>query len=242
MDLDEIREKLDKDPLACQLSEMCYKRSSGDEPIVKFFGLSAMNKRMIQSLYCVQGSLLFVALWQKCVQRAADISKDKGINGRMTIDNVFELVWTPCYRRWQDLWMRIISGEIRLKEVKEQFGRFVEDQKLLDAEIETTLACFSDKEGVEESDIYHRIDQIKQSLKLSECSEAVEIVLLFKNEMGLEGGFQGLEDFHDQVIVFFLFCFLYVCLFAFFIFCNGSIITPSMFQWTLDFHISLKSR
>ena len=197
---------------------------------------------MIQSLYCVQGSLLFVALWQKCVQRAADISKDKGINGRMTIDNVFELVWTPCYRRWQDLWMRIIGGEIRLKEVKEQFGRFVEDQKLLDAEIETTLACFSDKEGVEESDLYHRIDQIKQSLKLSECSDAVEIVLLFKNEMGIEGDFQGLEDFHDQVIVFFrCCCFLYVSLFAFFIFCNGSIITPSMFQWTLDFHIRLKS-
>ena len=207
VDLAEIKEKLDKDPLSCQLSEMCYKRSAGEEPIVKFFGLSVMNKRMIQSLYCVQGSRLFVALWQKCVQRAADISKDKGMNGGLTIDNVCELVWTPCYRRWQDLWMRIISGEIRLKEVKEQFGRFVEDQKLLDAEIETTLACFSDKEGVEESDIYHRIDQIRQSLKLSECSDAVEIVLLFKNEMGLEGDFQGLQDFHDQVIVF-VFCFL----------------------------------
>ncbi|CAH3163087.1 unnamed protein product, partial [Porites evermanni] len=199
VDVAEIKEKLDKDPLSCQLSEMCYKRSAGEEPIVKFFGLSAMNKRMIQSLYCVQGSILFVALWQKCVQRAADISKDKGINGGLTIDNVCELVWTPSYRRWQDLWMRIISGEIRLKEVKEQFGRFVEDQKLLDAEIETTLACFSDKEGVEESDLYHRIDQIKQSLKLSECSDAAEVVLLFKNEMGLEGDFQGLEDFHDQI-------------------------------------------
>ena len=211
MDLAEIKEKLNKDPLACQLSEICYKRSAGEEPIVKFFGLSAMNKRMIQSLYCVQGSILFVALWQKCVQRAADISKDKEFNGGLTIDSVFELVWTPCYRRWLDLWMRIISGEIRLKEVNEQFGRFVGDQRRLDAEIETTLACFSDKEGVEESDLYHRIDQIKQSLKLSECSEAAEIVLLFKNEMGLEGDFQGLEDFHDQVIVF-VFCVLYVCL------------------------------
>ena len=224
MDLAEIKEKLDKDPLDCKLSEMCYKRSAGEEPIVKFFGLSAMNKRMIQSLYCVQGSILFVALWQKCVQKAADISKGKGINGGLTIDNVFGLVWTPCYRKWQDLWMRIISGEIHLKEVNEQFRRFVEDQKLLDAEIEITLACFCDKEGLEESDLYHRIDQIKQSLKLNEWSDAAEIVLLFKNEMGLEGDFQGLEDFHDQVIVF-VFCVLYVCLLQVFHFkfCNVSI-------------------
>ena len=201
VDLDEIKEKLGKDLSSCKMSEICLKCSTSEEPIiVRFFGLSGKNKRMIQTLQHIQVSLIFQTFWQKCLQKAAYLSKDDpGGNGRLTIDKVNELVWTPCNRRWRVLWERVISGEINLNEVKELFEVFQDDKKALDVEIKTALECFSDEDNIDEI-FHHRIEQIKQSLKLSDCSDAAETILDFQDAMGLEGDFHVLEDVRDQVI------------------------------------------
>ena len=195
--LDEMKEKLEKDPSPCQLLEMCHKRSSSGEPIVKFFDLSTKNKRMIQMLHLVRASSLFRTFWHKCLQKTADLCKDDP-GSRLTIDKVQELVWTPCYRKWRGLWERIISGEISLKEVEERFDRFRGDAKSLDVEVEIASACFSDEED-SDAVLHHRIDQIKQCHKLTECSDAAETILAFQKAMDLKGDFQVLDDFRDQV-------------------------------------------
>ena len=207
VDLDEIKEKLDKDLSSCKMSEICHRRSTNEEPIVKFFDLSVKNKRMIQSLQHIQASRLFYTFWQKCLQRAADLSKDDpGKNGRLAIDKVYELVWTPCNRRWRVLWESVITGEISLKEVKERFEGFQDNEQALDIETKTALECFSDEDNIDEI-LHHRIDQIKQSLKLSECSDAAETILDFRDAMGLGGDFYALEGVRDQVISCKFFCF-----------------------------------
>jgi len=201
VDLDEIKEKLEKDISNCQMLELCHKRSSRDEPMVKFFDLSAKNKRMIQSLYLVRSSLLFRDFWHQCLRKAADLCKDDP-GQRLTIDMVQELVWLPSHRRWQDLWGRIVSGEISLKQVDERFDRFREDPEFLDVEIQTALTCFPDEENID-AVLRRRIDQIRQCQKLTDCSGAAETILVFQEAMGLEGDFQVLEDLRDQVNVFF---------------------------------------
>ena len=196
-DLDEIKEKLKKDLSSCQLLEVCHKRSSSDEPIVKFFDLSAKNRRMIQRLHLVRASFLFRTFWHRCLQKSTDLCKDDP-DPRLTIDKVQELVWKPCYRKWRGLWDRITSGEISLKEVEERFDRFRGDPKSLDVEVKTAAACLSDEEDLD-AVLHHRIDQIKQCHKLTECSDAAETILAFQEAMGLEGDFQVLNDFRDQV-------------------------------------------
>ena len=202
VDLQEIKEKLKKDVASCQMLDICLRRSSSEEPIVKFFSLSTKNKRMIQLLHLVHPSPLFRDIWQKCIQRAPDFCKDDpGSSGELTVDKVQELVWTPSYcRRWRGMWERILSGEISLKDVDERFDRFRDDPKSLDIEIETVLACFSDYDDIETS-LPLRVAQITQFQKLKECEGAAAAILEFQEAMALEGDFQVLDDFCDQVDV-----------------------------------------
>ena len=191
VDLDEINGRLEVDISSRQMLELCHMRSTSDEPMVKFFDLSPKNKRMIHLLHHVRVSFLFISFWRKCLQKAAKLCKDD--SERLSMDKVQELAWTASYRRWRNLWESVISGEISLKEVEERFARFRDDAKSLEVEIEAAMACFS------EEDIRHRIDQIKQCNKLTECSEAAETILEFQEAMNLKGDFQVLDDFRDQV-------------------------------------------
>ena len=203
VDFDEIKGKLGKDPSFCEMLELCHKRISRDEPMVKFFGLSAKNKRMMQSLHHVRFSSLFRDFWHKCLQKAAELCKDDpGLSKRLTIDMVQELVWLPSHRRWRDLWERIVREEISLEEVDKRFDRFREDPKSLDVEIQTALTCFPDEEDIA-AVLHRRVDQIRQCQKLTECSDAAETILDFQEAMGLEGDFEVLENLRDQVNVFF---------------------------------------
>lgn len=200
--MQEIKEKLEKDITSCQMLDICHKRGSGEEPIVKFFGISTKNKRMIQLLHLVHRSPLFRSIWKMCIPKAADIYKnDPGSSGKLTVDKVEELLWKPSYRRWRGMWERILSGDINLREVDERFDRFRDDSKSLDIEIETIQSCFSDDYDNIDIALRHRIDQIRQFQKLKECEGAAKAIWEFQEAMGLEGDFQVLDDFCDQVNV-----------------------------------------
>ncbi|XP_078382607.1 E3 ubiquitin-protein ligase rnf213-alpha-like isoform X3 [Oculina patagonica] len=199
VDLQEMKEKLEKDLASCRMLDICHKRSSSEEPIVKFFDLSTKNKRMIQLLKLVHPSLLFRDIWQKCIQKAAGFCKDDpGSSGKLTVDKVQELLWTPSYRRWRGMWEIILSGEISLKEVDERFGRLRDNPKSLDIEVGTVLACFSGYDDIETS-LRHRLVQIRQVQRLKECEGAAAAILDFQEAMALEGDFQVLDDFCDQM-------------------------------------------
>ena len=167
---------------------------------MKFFELSAKCKWMIQVLHSIRASFLFLSFWHKCLQKAAALCKeDPGSDGRLTIEKVQELVWIPSQRRWRDLWERIINGEISLKEVDERFSRFRDDANSLDVETEMAMTYFADEEGTGPA-LRNRVDQIKQCFKLTECSDAAEVISDFQKAMGLKGDFQVLDDFQEQVL------------------------------------------
>ena len=175
--------------------EVCHKRGINQEPIVKYFELSTRNKRMIQSLYLIRSSILFRTIWQKCEQKAAGICKDDPqSDGKVTIDTVYELLWIQSFERWQTLWERVCSGQISLKEVDERFGRFRRDPESFDGEIKIALKFLPDEE-----DLHQRVDQIRQYQKLRECEDSAAAILEFQEAMELEGDFQVLDDFRDQV-------------------------------------------
>lgn len=197
IDLQNIRKKLEMVLPSRQILEICHKRRHEDEPVVKFFNLTTTNKKMIQSLHDIHHSLLFRDFWRMCGQRTADFCKDEpGFDGTLTIDKVQERLWLPSYRKWRGLWERIINGEISLKEVDEKFHRFSDDPEALDREIKAAMIKFSE-------DIYTvllgRVDQIKQCHKLQECDDAAATILDFKEAMELQGDFQLLDNFRDQV-------------------------------------------
>lgn len=200
VDLTEIKEKLERDQECCRLLEICHKRVTSEEPIVKFFEFSQKNRRMVQSFHLVRSSLLFLSFWQKCVHKAAELCTDESDSSKvLSIDKVNESLWKPSYQRWRGMWERILSGEISLKEVEDRFNRFRDDPKSLDAEIDIALMLFSDEEDID-ADLRRAVAQIRQFQKLTECEDAAAAILDFQEAMKLKGDFQVLDDFRDQVL------------------------------------------
>ena len=181
------------------MHDICHKRSSIEEPMVKFFHLSPKNKRMMQLLHLIQPSRLFRDMWQQCIPKAVKYSEDEaGSSGTLTVDKVQELLWTPAYRRWRSTWERILGGEISLQELDERFDRFRNDPKTLEIEIGAVLSCFSDKEDIDRS-VRQRVAQIKQYHKLREFEGAAVAILEFQKSMDLGGNFDLLHEFCGQV-------------------------------------------
>lgn len=182
------------------MRDICHKRSSSEEPIVKFFDLSTKNKRMMQLLHLVHPSRLFRDMWEKCIPIAVKFCKDEPeSSGKLTVDKVEELLWTPAYyRKWRCTWERILGGEISLQEVDKLFDKFRNDSKTLEIEIEVVMVCLSDVENIDTS-IHQRLAQIKQYQKLRECEGAAAAILEFRKVMDLEGDFNLLHDFCGQV-------------------------------------------
>ena len=60
------------------------------------------------------------------------------------------------------------------------------------------MTCFPGEEDTS-ADLHNRVHQIKQCHKLTECSDAAEVISDFQNAMGLKGDFQVLDDFQEQV-------------------------------------------
>lgn len=199
VDLSEIKEKLERDQESCRLLEICHKRSTSEEPIVKFFEVSRENRRMIQLFNLVRSSLLFLSFWQKCVDKAPQLCREQsGSREIFSVDMVNDSLWKPSFQRWRGMWESILSGEISLKEVEDRFDRFRSEPQSLDAEIKIVSTFFCDEEGID-ADLSRRVAQIKQFQKLKECEDAAVAILVFQKVMKLKGDFQVLDDFHDQV-------------------------------------------
>ena len=199
IDLQNIKKKLEMVLPSLQILEICHKRGHGDEPVVKFFDLTITNKKMMQSLHDIHHSLLFRDFWRMCGQRTADFYKDEpGFDRTLTIDKVKERLWLPSYRKWRGLWERIYNGEISLNEVDEKFHRFNDDPEALDREIKAVVIKFSEVDDID-TVLLGRVDQIKQCHKLKECEDTAATILDFKEAMELQGDFQLLDDFRDQV-------------------------------------------
>ena len=199
--MDEIKEKLKNDVTSCRVLELCHKRGISEEPLVKYFELTPRNKRMTQYLHLLRSSFLFRTIWNKCEKNAASICQgDPRLAGVITLDTVHELLWTKSFERWQTLWDRVCSGQISLREVDERFGKFRNEPEYFDTEIGIALKLLPDEQDVE-AVINRRVGQIKQYQKLRGCEEAAAAILEFQEAMELEGDFQVLDDFYDQVII-----------------------------------------
>ncbi|PFX15559.1 E3 ubiquitin-protein ligase RNF213 [Stylophora pistillata] len=199
VNLDEIKEKLKKDITSCRVLDLCHKRGNTEEPLVRYFELTSKNKRMTKYLHQLQSSYLFRTIWHKCEEKVAPICRDDPrLAGILTLDAVNELLWTQSFERWQTLWDRVCSGQISLREVDERFDKFRNESERFDIEIGIALKLLPDEQDSEAA-INQRVDQIKQYQKLRGCEEAAAAILEFQNAMQLEGDFQVLDDFRNQM-------------------------------------------
>ena len=194
----EIQERANMDVSLRPMVEICHKRSVSDEPIVKFFAISPKEKRMLQHLHRVQSSVIFRDLWHKCGSRAAELyNEDKG-NGRLSVQQVQEMIWTHSFNRWREFWERVISGDIYLKDVDVHLIKFQGDPQSLEEEFKPVSHFFGEEENLDDV-LRQRKIQIEQCQNLREGVEAAECIWKFKEAMDMNGDFKILNDLRNQV-------------------------------------------
>ena len=162
-------------------------------PKVTFFGLSHGAKMMVSTLSRLSNSALLRQFW-----------KEKGeelrtTEGRLTIDDVEQFVWTPSYEHLLSLKDRFLDGSISFEEVDKILAVFAGGDEGLVREICLITSQTSPQIEDARASIDHHIEKINQYRNLQSCIDAAESMLVFKNCFELQGDFQLVEDLKNQV-------------------------------------------
>lgn len=173
----------------------------GNFPFVKFFGLSSKAKSMITSFTRLADSVLLRQFWVENGRKAlTKIGQREEPNKLLSIEDIVEFVWTPSKEELLRLKQSFLSGDISFKEVDRLLRVF--NQRYGDLGKEMRLIT-SSQNGAQvhalDEVINQRIEKIQKYNELHNCIKAAEIILNFKNALGLNGDFRDVEDLYNQV-------------------------------------------
>lgn len=173
----------------------------GNFPFVKFFGLSSKAKSMITSFTRLADSVLLRQFWVENGRKAlTKIGQREEPNKLLSIEDIVEFVWTPSKEELLRLKQSFLSGDISFKEVDRLLRVF--NQRYGDLGKEMRLIT-SSQNGAQvhalDEVINQRIEKIQKYNELHNCIKAAEIILNFKNTLGLNGDFRDVEDLYNQV-------------------------------------------
>ena len=171
-------------------------------PHVTFFGLSQKAKAMISTLENLSSSILLRRLWIESSQKALNVIGQGEVQKHyLGIDDVRDVIWSPCYARLKSLQVRFIDGNISFKEIDKYFAYFKEHQS--DGDLAKEVKLVISKSGSQgkpnEFLINRRLNQIEQYHKLHHCVDAAAAIWDFKVDVDLEGDFRLVDELRNQV-------------------------------------------
>lgn len=177
--------------------------TAGDRnfPLVKFFGLSSEAKSMITSFTRLADSILLRQFWVENGRKAlTKIGQREELKKFLSIEDIVEFVWKPSKEELLRLKQSFLSGDISFREVDRLLKVF--NQRYEDLGKEMRLIT-SSQNGAQvhalDEIITEHIEKIQKYNKLHNCIKAAEIILNFKNALGLNGDFRDVEDLYNQV-------------------------------------------
>ena len=171
-------------------------------PHVTFFGLSQKARGMISTLDKLSDSILLRQFWMDSSHKAVRMVEQGVVQKQfLGIDDVEDMIWSPCYSRLQSLQVRFINGNISFKEIDKCFAYFKENQAYRDLAKEIKLVISKSGSEVKASDLLidQRVDEIKDYHKLRHCVDAAAAIWDFKVDLGLEGDFSLVDELRNQV-------------------------------------------
>ena len=177
--------------------------TAGDRnfPSVKFFGLSSEAKSMITSFTRLADSVLLRQFWVENGRKAlTKIGQREELKKFLSIEDIVEFVWKPSKEELLRLKQSFLSGDISFREVDRLLKVF--NQRYGDLGKEMRLVT-SSQNGAQDhaldEKINEHIEKIQKYNKLHNCIKAAEIILNFKNALGLNGNFRDVEVLYNQV-------------------------------------------
>ena len=175
--------KIDDDP-----------QKEADMPKLIFFQdvVSPELNKILKPLKQIQSSNVFQQLWAsagKILRRR----KKEGIDYIISLDQVVADVWTSAYGKVQDIYERLASGDMPLREVKKLFEDIGSDPKLIKREIRV----LSGGENMDWMD--ERLEQMKRYYRLKDFHRGAIAMLKAAKTLDLKGNFETLSSILDIV-------------------------------------------
>ena len=115
----------------------------------------------------------------------------------VTIEAVFQSIWTPVCQRLASIIEQFLNGEMQLKEVEEYLDMFNKKYEKLEREFELLLNNSTEPKirlDIQKDRLYTRMDQIKEYVMLSTTCASARSILKVKEAMKLTGDFSEVES------------------------------------------------
>ncbi|KAL3881514.1 hypothetical protein ACJMK2_027946, partial [Sinanodonta woodiana] len=142
------------------------------QPHITAFKLSDRVIQMLKPLHKCQFSKIFVQLWLNIGHKSKAVS----------LDDVYEQVWTPAYYSMKEITQKLVSGEIRFLEMENYFGSIFQDD--CDQMVKEMILI-----NVEKAQAQERVKQLMQFRKMEGCVEGAKSIMNVASAFKLAGDF-----------------------------------------------------
>ena len=182
-----LRERIKEDISERPIRELCVRTTAG--MTVVFFDLEQEVHDMVSKIHDLQTSRIFSKLWETYCNQLQGVT--------VTIEAVFQSIWTPVCQRLASIIEQFLNGEMQLKEVEEYLDMFNKKYEKLEREFELLLNNSTEPKirlDIQKDRLYTRMDQIKEYVMLSTTCASARSILKVKEAMKLTGDFSEVES------------------------------------------------
>ncbi|XP_032097310.1 E3 ubiquitin-protein ligase RNF213 isoform X3 [Sapajus apella] len=165
------------------------------------YNLSPQLQEMVEKIDLLRDSHIFQIFWWEAAeplsvpeeeQEAAEFLSEPEESERQTllIEEVYDYLYFPSYRKFIRLYQDLKSGEVTLAEIDKNFKDFENKYEDLASELEIMRTV--DRQGPSNW-VKERVEQIKEYHHLHHAVRAARVILQVKESLGLTGDFSVLN-------------------------------------------------
>uniref|UniRef100_A0A8C9TYL3 RING-type E3 ubiquitin transferase n=1 Tax=Scleropages formosus TaxID=113540 RepID=A0A8C9TYL3_SCLFO len=155
--------------------------------MVTFFNIDKDVRQMAEVLHTVKDSYIFKMCWE---------DESEVIH---TLDVIHERIFTPCYKRYEWIYVNLKNGSLKLQDVDNIFEAYKDKYEELRAHLE--IMCQMDRSD-DKRWIERRIQQIEQYHELHLAVDSAKVIMNVKDTLCLQGNFKVLHTLLETHVNF----------------------------------------
>ncbi|XP_069511290.1 E3 ubiquitin-protein ligase RNF213 isoform X2 [Ambystoma mexicanum] len=156
---------------------------------VTYYNLCPDDKEMAEQLHNFKDSGIFNLCWEREARFIVDEAEDNP-NGELTLEELNDNLFYPCFKQYQDIYKNLVSGELTFKVVDDIFKSYKDHYEELTKELRM-MCCLAPTDHGKWVDL--RVQQIEQYYQLHLAIDSAKVIAEVKKELNLSGDFKILE-------------------------------------------------
>ncbi|XP_068920216.1 E3 ubiquitin-protein ligase RNF213 isoform X2 [Petaurus breviceps papuanus] len=154
-----------------------------------YYNLSPWLLDMAKKVDSLKDSHVFQVCWEEEAQSLGE-NDDNSEMLILNLENVYDVLYSPCYKRFHTLYKDLKSGKLTFAEVNSVFKNFVNKYDDLTKDLKTMCRLDPDDR---QAWVSKRVGQIKEYHHLHLAVDSAKVIYRVKEDLGLTGEFSVLQ-------------------------------------------------